>query len=83
MKHYLVKLDLIMGNVKKATKHLVKSYDERSAGIMALEAECHDTPDFGEFPCKTACWDMGEYVYRVFSCTELDQATYDILRKYL
>ena len=83
MKHYIVKLTLIMGDIEKGTIQLVNAETREEAGTHALKMECHEDPDFSEFPDLQSCWDMGENIYKVYSCQQLDQNEYEVLKRYL
>jgi len=69
--YWLVKLELTLGDIEKNATHVVTADTKQEAMEAALYGECHDTPDFEEFPDKDACWDMGMYVYAVSSCEPL------------
>ncbi len=83
MNYYLVTLRLILGAIEKTARHLVIADNEHRAGIKALTGECHDKPDFDEYPCKTACWDMGENIYQIETAEIVSEAEYKILNKFI
>ena len=72
MKPYLVKLRLYLGAYEKVALHLVQAKDAHDAGVKALKDECHDTPDFSDYPEEDACWDCGEFVYMVQGVKQLN-----------
>lgn len=82
-KRFIISLKLFLGSYEKSSKHLITARTEKEAITKAFENECHGTPDYDEFPCKTACWDCGEYVYKVDSVKQVNQEEFDILAKYL
>ncbi len=82
-KRFVVSLKLFLGSYEKSSNHLITARTEKEAISKAFEDECHDTPDYDEFPCKTACWDCGEYVYKVDSVKQVNQEEFKILAKYL
>ncbi len=82
-KHYLVTLNLILGEIEKTARHLVAADSEDEAGTIALTGECHDEPDFEGYPDKQACWDMGQYVYRIYDVQLVEADELPVLQKYI
>ena len=73
-KPFLVHLNLRIGEYEKGNTKLYMAMDKHEAGYMALTGECHDTPDFSDYPDMSACWDMGEMIYEVAGVKELTEA---------
>ncbi|MDC0644082.1 hypothetical protein OAP32_00730 [Crocinitomicaceae bacterium] len=71
MNNYLVRLDMIIGEYEKQSNHAVQANSATEAGTTALRNECHDEPDFSDYPDKQSCWDCGEMIYKVGAVKEL------------
>ncbi len=80
-KHYVITLNLVLGEYEKTTHDLISSDNENTAGTQALIQECHDEPDFDLFPDKQSCWDCGEMLYQVGRVTELNQEDYESFKR--
>lgn len=83
MNHYLVTLNLRLGSIEKTARAIAQAKTEKEAGIIALTGECHDEPDFSDYPEKGACWDMGEFVYEVYEVKLIEPQDLDVLHKYI
>lgn len=57
IRRFLVHLQLQLGEYEKSSIHIVKAEDCKKAGKIAPEGECHNEPDFSEFPENDAVWD--------------------------
>lgn len=79
MKNYLVNLHLRLGEYEKRTHVVVAANDKKEAGVNALVAECHNTPDFSEFPEKNSVWDGCEFIYSVWSVQPVSDSDMKVL----
>jgi hypothetical protein len=79
--HYLIHLTLTLGEYEKSNFSVVLSSSEEEAIEIALRGECHNEPDFNEFPDKDAVWDGGEYVYTADRAVLLTEEQYNVLKE--
>lgn len=82
MKNYLVKLTIHINGFEKTAIHIVKAKNKKKAMIRAMEGECHDKPDYSEYPNKDACWDVNEFIYEPYFCEEISEEDLEVFRKY-
>jgi hypothetical protein len=80
MNNYLVKLTLNIVGYEKQSHLVVSAPDESSAKEQALRDECHNEPNFDEWPDMNACWDGDDFIYEVYSCRELTDEQYETLK---
>ena len=71
IRRFLVHLQRQLGEYEKSSIHIVKAEDCKKAGKIAPEGECHNEPDFSEFPENDAVWDGIEFIYRISSIVEI------------
>ena len=83
MNHYLVTLNLRLGSVEKTARALIEAKTADEDGTSALIGECHEEPDFSDYPDKQSCWDMGEFVYEVYSVKLIEPEELPVLHKYI
>jgi len=69
--YYLVTISVNIGGYEKITHVVVQAKDDEEAGTLGLREECHNEPDFTEYPDQQACWDGGEFFYMVYDTKEL------------
>ena len=84
MKHYIVKIDIRIGEYEKGNKYFIMADDEYLAGHMALYLEAHN-PDTLEWEadCNSVTDMFGEMIYTVHSAKLVRKEDVAILREYL
>lgn len=65
MNHYLVKLQLQIGEDQKNVFSMVRAPNELDGQRIAMERNCSNEPDFSEYPDGNGCWDGADYIYTV------------------
>lgn len=78
---FFVRLRLYIGEYEKSSKQVLFAEDFEKAAIIAMENECHGTPEFEEG--GGACMDMGEMRYRIDSICNLEEKDAEVLRRFL
>ena len=73
LKNYLVQIKIQIVEYEKQSNHALQAKSEEEAGTQALYDECHDKPDFDDYPDKQGCWDCGEMLYTVSAVKQLSE----------
>jgi hypothetical protein len=82
MKKFVVKLTMYMDGYEKTSTHVVSAENEFDAQVIAMESECHNEPDYEDFPEKDGCTDDC-FIYEPWKVTEITQEEFYILQRYL
>lgn len=84
MKHYFVKLTLIIGEYEKISNLIIEAPDRVSAGRFAMICEAHGEAEFDGDRPDTCLWDLGgEFAYKVNGIEEIKDDDLEVLKKYM
>jgi hypothetical protein len=82
MNNYIVRLDLNINGYEKTAVLGVAASSCDEAGTIALQGECHTTPEWDD-GTRQSCWD-DTMRYKVSSVTEVDSnAEYQLICKHI
>ena len=82
MKHFVVTLELILGDARKTVRHLVEAEDSLSAEKEAYLLEMHG--DALEYHERSGFYYDGavDFAYRAMRVVEVEEEDYPTLKKY-
>lgn len=83
MKHFVVRLELQLGNYEKSTVQIVAADSKTEAEIKALRGESHNDIDRHWDEDSTECWKDDGWTYSVRSCIEITPVELVVLKKYI